>query len=291
MRGDSQPTPFPADKMALQESWNARAEAWDRSAPITDAWFRPATESLLRALALRPGSTVLELAAGSGGLTLSLARAVGPSGRVVATDTGPRMIEILERNVRAAGLSNVEARVMDGERPDTAGGPFDAVACRQGAMFFEGPEDAFRRARERLRPGGRIGVTVFTTPDRNELLARPIRVLQQFSDPSGTAPAPPPGSPGPFALGKPGRIEGFLASAGFADVRSEVVPSPMRLPTVDALLSFYRTTMSDLVKDMSPEQREEAWAAVGEATAEFVGPGSPGAPCEIRVAWASRPSA
>ena len=282
------PSHFKPEKESIVDTWDTRADQWDSWSPITDAWFAPATEMLLRHLALRPGDAVLELAAGTGGLTKHLARAVGAKGSVVATDSGPNMVALAERNARKDGLSMVSTRVMDGEHPDLPSESVDAVACRQGVMFFEQPAVAFQRLREVLRPGGRIGVTVFSTPDRNAFLSMPIQILSRWADPEGAAPPPPPGAPGPFALGKPGRIQSFLHEARFEGIRVESVASPLRMPSLDELMRFYHETLRDVVQALPPARQQEAWDDVARAVSGFIGPASSGAPCEILVASGRR---
>ncbi len=55
---------------------------------------------------VREGMTVLEPGPGMGFFTLDLARRVGPSGRVVAVDIQPKMLSVLERRARKAGLAD-----------------------------------------------------------------------------------------------------------------------------------------------------------------------------------------
>jgi ubiquinone/menaquinone biosynthesis C-methylase UbiE len=60
-----------------------------------------------------PGMIALEPGPGMGFFTLELARLVGPSGRVVAVDVQPRMIEKLKTRARKAGLlDRIDARVV-----------------------------------------------------------------------------------------------------------------------------------------------------------------------------------
>ena len=289
MTDGASPSHLPAAKAGIVDAWDARAEQWDSWNAITDTWFQPVTNILLERLDLRPGATVLELAAGTGGLTKHLARAVGPSGRIIATDSGGRMVELARRNLAQWGLSQATARVMDGEHPDLAAGSVDAIACRQAVMFFEQPGEALKRLRATLRPGGRLAVSVFSTPDRNPLLSVPIGILARHADPNGTPPPPPPGAPGPFSLGKPGRLPGLLANAGFVEVRIDAVPSPLRMPSGADLMRFYRETLGEIVKELAPGSQAEAWAEVERATSGFVGPTSPGALCELLVGSGQRP--
>lgn len=65
---------------------------------------------------VRAGMTVLEPGPGMGFFTLEIARLVGLSGRVVAVDVQPRMIEGLKRRAGAAGLlDRIDARVAHAE--------------------------------------------------------------------------------------------------------------------------------------------------------------------------------
>jgi ubiquinone/menaquinone biosynthesis C-methylase UbiE len=289
--GDAPPaTSFAREKQAIVESWDARAERWDAWTPIVDDWFAPATSRLLRELELKPGARVLELAAGTGGLTKHLAEAVGPGGHVLATDSGASMVRLGARHAAVAGRDNVTFRVMDGEHPDVAPGSFDAVACRQGFMFFAEPPTTLRRLHEGLAPGGRIGLTVFSTPDQNAFLTTPAEIHSKWADPDG-APAPRPGAPGPFSLGGPGQLAGLLKEAGFEEARSVEVPCALRMPSLEQLLRFYEEILGETVLELPSNDQEKAWAEVAEASRPYVAPGSGGAPCEILVVSGRRPLA
>ena len=65
---------------------------------------------------VREGMTVLEPGPGMGFLTLGLALLVGPTGRVVAVDVQPKMIDKLKQRLAKSGLnSRVETRVAPAE--------------------------------------------------------------------------------------------------------------------------------------------------------------------------------
>ena len=108
---------------------------------------------------VREGMRVLEPGPGMGFFTLELARLVGPSGRVVAVDLQPRMLESLRRRAGRAGLmERVETRLA---APDSLGvadlyGTVDFVLAF--AMVHEMPsaEAFFAQAAAALRPGGTL---------------------------------------------------------------------------------------------------------------------------------------
>ncbi|MCA6108959.1 class I SAM-dependent methyltransferase [Bradyrhizobium cenepequi] len=80
------------------------------ASPIRKLWHDPA---LILESYIREGMTVLEPGPGMGFFTLEIAKLVGPSGRVVAVDVEPRMIEGLKRRARKAGLlDRIDARVV-----------------------------------------------------------------------------------------------------------------------------------------------------------------------------------
>jgi ubiquinone/menaquinone biosynthesis C-methylase UbiE len=126
-----------------------------------DAYRQP--DRLIAALGLRPGEHVADIGAGGGYLTLRLARAVGPRGRVVATDIDAAALRRLDQRARAAGLSQIETRLV---RPDDPGlGPdleperFDLVLLAQVDHLLPDRAAYLQALRRVLRPGGRIAVS------------------------------------------------------------------------------------------------------------------------------------
>ena len=105
------------------------------------------------------GMTVLEPGPGMGFFTLDLARLVGPTGRVVAVDVQPKMLETLRRRAVRAGLSDrLDLRVAYGSTMgvnDLAGRVGFALAF---AMVHEVPDAGrfFGEISAALSPGGRL---------------------------------------------------------------------------------------------------------------------------------------
>jgi len=95
------------DQAQARIAWDEIAVGYDRTNTPSQMWV--ANEGLRRA-ELRPGMRFLDVAAGSGALSIPAARL---GARVLATDISPAMLERLEQRARDEGLS-VETRVMDG---------------------------------------------------------------------------------------------------------------------------------------------------------------------------------
>ena len=275
-------------KTTTRQQWEDAAEAWHRWGTTLEVWLGEATERMLEAAAVTSGSTVLDVAAGAGGQTLSAAWRVGPSGRVVATDISPTILTYVAKNAADAGLSQVETIEADGEALDgLPTGSFDAVICRLGLIYFPDQARALAGFRRLLRPGGRFAAIVYSTPDRNEFFSVPVSIIRSRAQ----LPAPQPGQPGPFSLGGPGVIETVLGDAGFSDVDVQVVPAALRLPSAAECVRFERESFGALHQMLSgvpAEQRPQIWEEIEASLRRFESDSGFSGPCELLVASGSK---
>lgn len=138
---------------------------WDRAAGhYEDGWRRqlkPAQNLLLEMLALRPGEHVLEVACGTGLVTLRVAEAVGPEGAVVGTDISDRMLDAAREATSDRGLTHVAFERRDAEALGPVDEQFDAALCALGLDYVPDPVVALREMHRALRPGGRAGAAVW----------------------------------------------------------------------------------------------------------------------------------
>ena len=81
-----------------------RTEDTEREQARFDAERKP--EKVVEALGIKPGSKVADIGAGSGLLTVHLARAVKPNGKVVATDIDEGVLELMQTRLQNAGLAD-----------------------------------------------------------------------------------------------------------------------------------------------------------------------------------------
>jgi ubiquinone/menaquinone biosynthesis C-methylase UbiE len=121
--------------------------------PERVAWQKP--DEVVAALELLPGAIACDLGAGPGYFAIRMARAVGPAGRVHAVDVDPRMLAVLARRVREAGVSNVIPRLAQGSDPAPPE-PCDVVLVVNSFHHFRDGVGTLRRLAASLRPGGRI---------------------------------------------------------------------------------------------------------------------------------------
>jgi ubiquinone/menaquinone biosynthesis C-methylase UbiE len=123
-----------------------------------DAERRP--EKVVEALGIGPGSRVADIGAATGLLTVHLARAVAPSGRVVATDIDGAVLDLLQSRLAAAHLADlVERRVVDAEHPGLEPHAYDAILLAEVDHYIADEVAWLREAVKALKPGGRIVIS------------------------------------------------------------------------------------------------------------------------------------
>ena len=224
---------------------------------------------MLDAARLTRGARVLDIAAGAGDQTLGIARHVGPSGAVLATDISPRILALAQDRLRAAGITTAATRIADAQTLDLAGANFDAAVCRLGLMFCTSPLQALQGARVALRPGGRFSALVFSHPQANPCLVILARTAQRHAG----VPAPDPFEPGTLmSLGQPGVMPRLLHEAGFIDIAVQPIAAPFVLPSVQHYIEFVRSSASpvmQLLKALPPAAQAAAWDEMTEQLQVF----------------------
>jgi ubiquinone/menaquinone biosynthesis C-methylase UbiE len=122
--------------------------------PLRRRWQPP--DQLAARHGLAEGMTVLDVGPGNGTYTLAAARRVGETGKVVAVDIEPRMVERVERRIAAEGVTNVEARVADVYELPFDDETFDAVYLITVIGEIPQPERAMREFQRVLAPAGTL---------------------------------------------------------------------------------------------------------------------------------------
>ena len=122
---------------------------------------RAEVNRLTELLPLREGMTVAEIGAGSGWLTVEVARRIGRSGRVYSTELSATRLDDIRQAVQEAGLDNVTV-LEAGERttnlsPDCC----DAIFMRRVYHHLGDPSSILTSIYRALRPGGRFAIIEF----------------------------------------------------------------------------------------------------------------------------------
>lgn len=138
---------------------------WDLAArhyePLWQTQLASAQTALLASTAPAAGERVLDVACGTGLVTLEVAQAVGSQGRVIGIDLSAKMVDTARLRVGARGPRNVSFQRMDAEALSFPDASFDTVLCALGLMYMPDPAAAVREMRRVLKPKGRLGLVVW----------------------------------------------------------------------------------------------------------------------------------
>jgi ubiquinone/menaquinone biosynthesis C-methylase UbiE len=202
------------------EEHAAPVEAWDQIAQGYDRYVAPQEVDLaseaLRLAGLQPGERFLDVAAGTGGLSLPAARL---GAHVLATDWSLAMIERFTARVREERLDDAEGRVMDCHALDLPDDGFDVTGSQFGVMLVPDQARALREMVRVTKPGGRVVVVAYGFPAELEFVQFFSGALKAVVPEFPGLPDDPP--PLEFQLADPEVLRRRLSDAGLKDVRVE----------------------------------------------------------------------
>ncbi len=210
------PSPTPDTPESIRQEWQDAAPFCKKWYPQLAHQSRHATRIVVEGAALSPGLHVLDIASGTGEPSLTVAEAVGPHGRVVASDLVSEMLKFAEENAASRGLRNMEFHQANAERLPFPDRHFDRVTCRFGIMFIPDIPKAMGEFLRVLKPGGRVSFVTWGTREENPLFATLIRPFLKYVD----VPKPDPDAPHVFRFSDENKLAGTLSAAGFQEVRA-----------------------------------------------------------------------
>lgn len=270
-------------KNTTHQQWQVAAEAWFRWSPTLNKWLGRATEKMLEMAGITNGQRVLDVAAGAGEQSVTVAKKVGPQGYVLATDISSNILEFANQLARQEGLSNIETKVMDGEKLELEDETFDAVISRVGLIYFPDQQKALREMLRVLKPGGKVAAIVYSTPEKNKFFSVPVSIIRNRAK----LPPPLPGQPGPFSLGAQGVIEKAFLQAGFKNVETELIDSPLELSSAKECVRFEKESfgaLHQMLSGLTDDEKESVWNEIETELQRFETEKGFSGPCEMVVA-------
>jgi ubiquinone/menaquinone biosynthesis C-methylase UbiE len=200
----------------------AAAETYERI--VVPTLTGPFAQTLIDWAQLMQGETVLDVGCGTGAAARAAAIRVGATGRVIGTDINPGMIALAQSMLSPVGAPILWKQLsVEDLRPDEV--PIDVVLSAQAAQFFPNKPHAFAIMRSMLKPGGRMALSVWCSPEDNPYFHAYNDAVARHL---GSAPAAE--LLAGFGLSNPDTLLSLLTGAGYSSPQVDVVVLNVPLP-------------------------------------------------------------
>jgi ubiquinone/menaquinone biosynthesis C-methylase UbiE len=232
------------------------------AAEVYDEFFLPALfgawpPQLVAAAHLNPGMRVVDVACGTGVLTIPAAKAVSPGGTAVGLDLNSGMLAVARRKAPEIDWREAPAEALPFDSAD-----FDAAVSQFGLMFFRDRHAALREMWRVLRPGGRLAIAVWDSLENTPgYSAITLLLARLFGDEIAEL------LRAPYALGDAKLLEALLLESGVEKPQVSRLAGEARFPSVRSWMhtDVRGWTLSDKLADHQFE------LLVGEAENELRG--------------------
>jgi ubiquinone/menaquinone biosynthesis C-methylase UbiE len=231
------------------EGWDPVAKAYDVSFALFTALF---AQDVQRLTNVQPGQRILDVAAGTGALSLAAAEA---GAEVLATDFSPGMVDYLRSKVEGKGIRGIRVAVMDGQALDLEDGSFDAAFSIFGLTFFPDRSAGFRELCRVIKTGGRAAVVSWGATERVRFMHIIVSALKEVV-PDFPAPKKPPLV---LSLADRNTFKSEMQAGGFAYVNMFTVAHIWTFSSPDAVFNSLDSAappMARIFNNLAPNQRE-----------------------------------
>ena len=268
IRPDFNPDEFKAQQ---REMWDNAAAGWQTWWETIERRAQKVSNKLVELAEVQPGDKVLDIATGIGEPAVTAARRVKPNGKVLAIDISSQMLLIAKTRAKSLGLDDIiEFRESDGEKidlPDSTA-KFNAILSRWGLMFFPNLSATLVKIREMLVINGRLSAAVWSAPSKVPWLDLAFASVRKQIN----APAPPPATPGPFALADIEALKQSFSQAGFKDIKINTFQITFEFDSPESYMRAHQQTnapINDMLAKYTDEVKNRVWNSITEAVWQY----------------------
>jgi len=254
-----------------RQDWESVATGWQK-------WFRTfergaykMSDRLIEMAKIKPGSKVLDIATGIGELAITVAKCVGTSGHVLATDISSQMLSIARNRTIAEHLEGIiDFKEGDAATIDLPELSFDSALCRLGLMFLDDLESGLVNINKSLVNGGRFAASVWATSEKVPQLALAMNTVRKELNISSP---PPLETYGPFSLADENILKKSLVRCGFKVIEIERINIAFEFDSAVEYTNFTKDIAAPVLKmlnDQTIDRKEKIWEAVTEEATKYV---------------------
>jgi SAM-dependent methyltransferase len=243
-------TDTPDTPVNPRDYWKGRSVGWTQTTAQTSPVDDNFAKSLIDAAGIEPGATVLDLAAGTGYPSISIARALDGSGSVTAFDLTPEMLSIAALRAGTLGYDTLRCVSGDMVALPFADNRFDAITCRNGMMFPEDKIACVREAKRVLKPGGRVAFLVWGLIEENPTFLAVNAGLKSYFGKEF------PPRMVRHNLGAEGQLTSLLKGAGFIAVKEVRIAYERKVGKGD---NYFRGATSRAMPEQTANLTEPEW--------------------------------
>ena len=252
---------------AGQVTQNA-AEIYDELFPR--ALFNEWAPRVVELAGVGPGMRVLDVACGTGVLSLVAADLVKPDGSVAGLDLNPGMLDVARRKA-----PHIDWREAPAEAIPFEDATFDAVVSQFGLMFFQDKALAIREMLRVLRPAGNLAIAVWDSLENVTGYDAASRLLNRLFGESAAE-----SLRAPYSLGDVQKLSSLFSDAGVPDVKITTLEGTARYPSIRYWMQadIRGWTLADVLDDaqfellVSEAETELARFVTNDGKVEFDNP-------------------
>ena len=158
---------------SIKKMFDGIAPSYDRlnhlmSLGVDRRWRRRAVKEVVDGSAQQ----ILDIACGTGDLTVDIAKAAGAGSKVTGSDISEGMMSFVMSKAAHEGVSErIRLKVADGCNLPWEDGSFDRVTCAFGIRNFEDKSKGLKEFCRVIRPGGKMIILELSVPSNKFLLA------------------------------------------------------------------------------------------------------------------------